>query len=138
MTPQQIATHILSQDAYGKWLGLELLEVDSGYCKLAMKTRADMCNGIGILHGGVIFSLADAAMAVAANSHGRVCVALEVSITFTLSIQKGDILTATAREKHLGNRTAAYSIDVFNQNDFRVALAKGTAYRTPHIVGEAS
>jgi acyl-CoA thioesterase len=132
--PQQLAEavkdHMLRHDAFSKLLGLEIDEVGPGYCRLHFAVRPDMLNGFGVLHGGVAFSAADSALAFACNSHGRLSMALSVTIDFTESGRSGDVLTVEAREESLKHKIGVYQVRVTNQNRALVALFKGTAYRT--------
>jgi acyl-CoA thioesterase len=48
--------------------GIEIEEAREGYARIRMILRADMLNGHGIAHGGIVFSLADTAFAYACNS----------------------------------------------------------------------
>ncbi|CAG0910535.1 unnamed protein product, partial [Cyprideis torosa] len=57
-------------DAFSKWLGIERMEEREGYCKLKMVLTKDMTNGFNIAHGGIAYSLADSALAFAANARG--------------------------------------------------------------------
>lgn len=89
-----------------------------------------MCNGFGIIHGGITFSLADSALAFASNAHGRLSVALECSISYPNAVKVGDVLTAEATEVSLTNKIGIYNIPVTNQNDEIVGVFKGSVYRT--------
>ena len=93
-----------------------------------------MLNGFASIHGGVLFSASDSAFAFACNSHGRMTVALEVSINFTRPAGAGDVLTVVATEVYLGNKTGVYDIRTTNAAGELVALFKGTAYRTSRVV----
>ena len=117
-------------DWFSQWLGIEKLLIETGHCKLRMKVRKEMLNGFGSLHGGITFSLADSALAFAANAHGRLSVALEASISYPVKAVEGDILTAVAEEQNLTNKTGIYYITVTNQRNEKVGLFKGTVYRT--------
>lgn len=130
MTPEQSVGRLLKRDSFTRWLGLEIDKVDAGYCKLHFTVKADMLNGFESIHGGVLFSASDSALAFAANSHGSIAVALDVSITFTRPAKEGDLLYVEAVETHLGNKTAVYDIRTRNAANELVALFKGTVYRT--------
>jgi acyl-CoA thioesterase len=119
----------ISQDPFAHFLGIELLEVREGYSKAALTVQEHMLNFHGIPHGGVIFSLADAAFAAASNSHGQVAVALDVDVHFVAAAQPGARLTAEATEEHLGRRTGLYRLAVTAEDGTLVALAHGTVYR---------
>jgi len=121
---------MLGNDAFSKWLGIEVLEISEGSCELQLTVRQEMTNGFDIAHGGITYSLADSALAFASNSHGRKSVSVETSISHTKPSIVGDILTAKAVEKSISNKIAIYEITIANQNNIIVALFKGTVYRT--------
>jgi acyl-CoA thioesterase len=89
-----------------------------------------MMNGFGVTHGGIAFSLADSAFAFACNSHGKVTVSIENSITYPAPIGVGDVLTATAKEDAASGRLSYYSSEVRNQRNEVVGLFRGTAFKT--------
>jgi acyl-CoA thioesterase len=121
---------MLERDAFSAWLGLELLDVRPRYAAVRMLVRPDMMNGFGVCHGGVTFALADSAFAFASNTHGRVTVSIENSITYPAAVSAGDVLTAIATEESAASRVAFYGVRVTNQNNSVVALFRGTVYRT--------
>ncbi|WP_290799340.1 hydroxyphenylacetyl-CoA thioesterase PaaI [Flavihumibacter sp. UBA7668] len=127
---EKVTDHMMQQDAFSKWLGIELLEIKEGYSRITMSVRQEMVNGFGIAHGGIAFSLADSAFAFACNNRNNLSVALDTNISFTRAVQVGDQLTAEAIEIHNGRSTGVYSISVYNQYQQQVALFKGTCFRT--------
>lgn len=129
-SPGSVVEHMMHQDAFSQWLGIEILEVKEGYCKIKMMMRTEMINGFLVVHGGVIFSLADSALAFACNNRNNLSLALECNISFLKQVNVGDELTAEATEIHNGKSTGVYSISVINQNNKQVALFKGTCFRT--------
>lgn len=118
------------KDSFSQWLGIEILDLDAGKAILKLTVRAEMTNGFGIAHGGITYSLADSALAFAANSYGRHSVSVETSISHTQSVKAGDELRATAFEESLNHKIAVYRILIENQNKQRVAIFKGTVYRS--------
>jgi acyl-CoA thioesterase len=125
-----VVSHMMENDFFSQWMGVEVLEVKEGYSKIKMTIRKEMVNGFGIVHGGIPFSLADSAFAFACNNRNNLSVALDVTITFTKAVNVGDVLTAEAKEIHNGRSTGVYLISVMNQNNQQVALFKGTCFRT--------
>ena len=117
-------------DAFSQWLGIEVVEVKDGYCELKMTVRKDMLNGFQIAHGGIAYSLADSALAFASNSHGRKSLSVETSISHTVSVKEGDVLTAITEELSLSDKIGVYLITITNQDNQEVAYFKGTVYRT--------
>ena len=125
-----VVNRMMENDAFSQWMGLEVLEVREGYSRVKMTIRKEMINGFGIVHGGLAFSLADSAFAFACNNRNNVSVALDVTITFTKAVHVNDVLTAEATENHNGRSIGVYLISITNQNGDRVAIFKGTCFRT--------
>src|SRR5580658_3937353 len=86
-------------DRASSGLGMHLDEVAPGRARLSMAITEAMANGHGICHGGFIFSLADSAMAFAANQHSDVTVAQHATISFIRPGQVGETLVAEAVER---------------------------------------
>lgn len=122
----------MNHDLFSQWLGIEVVEIKSGYACLKMKIKKDMLNGFGIAHGGITYSIADSALAFASNSHGEKCVSLETSISHTQSLKEGDEIIAVATEDHRSSKIAVYSVKVTSGEQV-VALFKGTVYRTSKV-----
>ena len=129
-TATQVVNHMMENDLFSQWLGIEILEIREGYSKIKMKIRKEMQNGFGFVHGGVTFSLADSAFAFACNNRNNLSLALDTSINFMKPVLVDDVLTAEAREIHNGKSTGLYQILINNQNAHEVALFKGTCFRT--------
>lgn len=129
-TANEVIAHMMQNDLFSQWLGIKVLEIKEGYSKINMTVRKEMMNGLGIVHGGIAFSLADSAFAFACNNRNILSVALDTSINFIKPVHVDDILTAEARELHNGKSTGLYHITIFNQKEHIVAVFKGTCYRT--------
>src|SRR5262245_8301416 len=93
LSPRQVVDDMYRLDRFSQLLGIVIQSVSEGACTLEMPVNRDMVNGFGIVHGGVTFSLADSALAFASNSHGRLSVAIEASISFPVAVHVGDVLT---------------------------------------------
>jgi acyl-CoA thioesterase len=126
----EVVAHMMKNDAFSQWLGIEVMNIREGYSLVRMNVRKEMVNGFGIVHGGVPFSLADSAFAFACNNRNILSVALDTSINFIKAVQVGDVLVAEAREVHNGRSTGLYNIEIKNQKEELVAQFKGLCYRT--------
>jgi acyl-CoA thioesterase len=126
----EVVRHMMKNDLFSQWLGIEVLDVSEGTSKIKMTVRAEMINGFGIVHGGIAFSLADSAFAFACNNRNNLSVALDTAINFTKPVHPGDELIAEAKEMHNGRSTGIYHIQVTNRQLEIVALFKGTCFRT--------
>jgi len=131
MNPKDIvSTQMYDKDAFSKWLGIELVDIQHGNCEIKLTVRKDMLNGFGIAHGGITYSLADSAFAFATNSIGHQAVSIETSISHTSKVIDGDVLTAKTALINKTRKFAIYHVDITNQEDLRVASFKGTVYYT--------
>lgn len=128
--PGSVVEHMMSDDLFSQWLGISVIEVKEGYSKIKMTVRPEMMNGLGIVHGGIAFSLGDSCFAFACNNRNILSVALDTSINFLKPVHVADELTAEAKELHNGKSTGLYHITITNQNNHTVAVFKGTCYRT--------
>ena len=128
--PRKIINKMFDQDAFSQWLDIEIIDVSEGFCQLKMTVRKEMLNGFQIAHGGIAYSLADSALAFASNSHGRKSLSVETSISHTVSVKEGDVLTVTTKELSLSDKIGVYLITIINQSNEDVAYFKGTVYRT--------
>jgi acyl-CoA thioesterase len=127
---KNVVEKMMSGDAFSQWLGIEVLEITTSFCKLQLKVREEMTNGFDIAHGGIAYSLADSCLAFAANSDGIQAVSIETSISHTKKVTSGDKLTATSKQINKSSKTALYYITIINQNNQEVAHFKGTVFRT--------
>ncbi len=109
--------------------GIELVDVNDGYAKTKVVVKKNHLNAAGIAQGGLIFTLADYAFAVASNSHGRIALAINADITFHRPVRVGDELVAEAREISLSNKLASYLVEIRNQDNTVVATFRGLVYR---------
>ena len=127
---KKVVDKMMNGDAFSQWLGIEVLEITEGFCKLKMTVKDEMTNGFNIAHGGIAYSLADSCLAFAANADGIQAVSIETSISHTKKVASGDILIATSKEMNKSSKTTLYYITITNQDNLEVAHFKGTVYRT--------
>lgn len=128
-SPQEIVQFMLNNDAYSKWLGISILEVNEGFCKLTMTVHSEMLNGHQIAHGGISYAISDSALAFAANSRGYKAVSIETSIAHISPVLEGDTLIVICSEISNGKSIARYISEVFNQNNQLVARFNGTVFK---------
>jgi len=127
---EKVVADMMSRDAYSKWLGITIVDVRPKHVTVRATVRPEMVNGFGVSHGGIVYSIADSALAFASNTHGKVTVSIENAITYPAAVQIGDVLTAVAKSEAESNRLGYYRVTVRNQKDEIVALFRGTVYKT--------
>ena len=119
---------LMENDRFAGCANIELTEVSPGRAKAKMPLHPQHLNGFGTAQGGAIFTLADYAFAAAANAHGTVAVAINVSITFMKAARSG-VLWAEAREINKNFKLGTYTVEVRDDQNDLVALFQGMVYR---------
>src|SRR5947208_8219555 len=108
----RVAHHMLSQEGTGPAWGIRIEEVRAGYARLAMTVRPDMLNGHRIVHGGMVFALADTAFAYVCNGANEKTVAAQASIVFLGSASEGETLIAEGEEAAAAGRSGVTRVSV--------------------------
>jgi acyl-CoA thioesterase len=125
----------VEQDAFARHLGVEMLAYGDGRASARLTVEPHHLNSAGTLHGGAIFSLADAAFSAAANSHGVLALSIDASISYFQAVT-GGVLTAEAREVARNPKLATYLIDVRDESGGLIAHFRGTGYRKSAAIGD--
>lgn len=125
---EKIKDFFCNNDKFAKHAGIELLEMAPGYAKIKMEIKDCHFNGVKTVHGGAIFTLADFAFAVASNSHGRVAVGINASISYMKAATAGT-LYAEAREVSLNHKLGTYIVEIKDDEGALAAVFQGTVYR---------
>jgi acyl-CoA thioesterase len=116
-------------DRFAAYAGIEVVDISPGRAKTRMKVEDMHLNGIETVHGGAIFTLADFTFALAANSYGRVTVAINANISYLKAVKTGTLI-AEARELSKSNRISNYTVNIKEEDGGElVAVFQGMAYR---------
>lgn len=130
MTPQEF----FKKDHFAGRVGVELIEIKEGYSKARLVITEEHLNAGHRTQGGALFTLADLALAAAANSHGALALSLSSTITFLRSSGSGDTLYAEARERYIGRTTGYYQIDITNQKGELIATFESSVFRKGDVL----
>lgn len=122
---ERAAAAMWENDQASAWFGFQLVSVAEGTATLSLAVQSHHCNGHGILHGGVTFSLADSAFAFACNSRNQKTVAQHNSISFLAPGFEGDTLTAIATERYLHGKSGIYDVQVTRDDGTVIAEFRG-------------
>ena len=125
----------VQQDQFARHISVEMLEYGKGTAKARMELGKHHRNSAGMIHGGAIFSLADAVFSIASNSHGTLAVAINVSISF-FKAATGGTLFAEAEEVSINPKLATYLITVTDDAGDKIALFQGTVYRKKDSIAD--
>ena len=127
MKKPEITEPVNSQMPLGATLGIrtfgEAEEVDA-----MLEFSPDLCTAGGVLHGGLLMTLADTAGAVCAFLNlpaGARTVTIESKTNFLGAVRNG-MVTARARALHIGKTTIVVETDVLDSSGRRVARTTQT------------
>ena len=127
---------LAGRDNFNTSLGIEFVEGRVGHAVVRLMVSRTHLNFYGYCHGGVIFTLADAAFGLANNSRESVSVAIDAHITFANPVREGDLLTATATEITARRSISTFRIQVELADGTPVSSFSGTAYNTGKPIEE--
>jgi acyl-CoA thioesterase len=126
-----------AQDRYAKHSGIELVSVSPGHAVAQMAVQPHHLNAVGSVQGGAIFTLADFAFAAASNAHGKVAVAINVSITYMKAVSSGT-LRAEAREISTNPKLGSYTVNITDEHNTLIAVFHGLVYRKEQVIDFAA
>lgn len=118
---------LLLNDHFARHLNLQVLEAAPGLARVRLDIEKYHYNGVDIIHGGVIFAVADYAFAIACNRHDQIAVAVNASISY-ITTTKRKALIAEAKEITRGTKMASYDVRVSDDEGTIVATFQGLAY----------
>jgi acyl-CoA thioesterase len=111
---------IFSNDRFATENFAVIDEIGENYAKCSMKLNDRHKNAMGGIMGGVVFTLADFAFAVAVNHEEMKTVSISSSISY-LGVPKGSSLVAETFLIKNGRSTCCYRIDVDDNLGNKVA-----------------
>ena len=116
-----------TENPFWSLLGMELVAVKKGWAKIRLPLTEKLANGIGLTHGGAIFSPADSAVGMALVgllNEDETISTLEMKINYMKPVKGGEII-AKAKIIHKGTQTAIGDVEVRDEN--QNLIAKGLA-----------
>lgn len=117
-----------TKDPFMDFLNMQIVTVTGGKASVTATVGPQHINMHGTAHGGFLFSLADAAFALASNSGPGRQVGLHADMQYFRAARLGDTVTAHASEIHLGRKTGAYRMELWVGEQL-IAMGSGMVYR---------
>ncbi len=125
--PKQLPQESEGFNPFGDLIGLLFTGVENGESHCQLSVRPALLNPYGVVHGGVLYSLADTAMGAALYSrmgqHER-CMTIEMKVAYFRAVTTG-LVECTARVVQRSRRLGYVEADLA-QSDSLVARASGT------------
>ena len=120
----------IANDKYAKNLGIELVKIETEFARCELEINDNHKNGLGSLHGAVIFALADIAFAAACNTVDA-SIGMQADIKY-LNKPAGNRLIAEAKLVSASNKIGHYQVNVTDSEGNHVAQFSSIAYRFPN------
>ncbi len=134
--PQSATDAMYSQDTASQALGITISDVAPGRATASLEVTSTMTNGHGVCHGGLIFALADTAMAFASNSRNQMALAAGAAVDFINPATEGSRLTAKASEVSLRGRSGIYDVVITDAAETTIALFRGRTRQVGNVIFE--
>ncbi|GAB1417031.1 PaaI family thioesterase [Paludibacter sp.] len=116
-------------DKFAAANGIILTECKPGYAVAKVDITESHLNGAGVVHGGLLFTLADFVFAASTNAYGKVALSINAYISYFEKSISGTII-AESVEISKSNKLINCDINVRHENGTLLANFKGTAYIT--------
>ncbi len=115
-------------DKFARYLGMEAVSEREGYAKVKLTVKEEFINGAGFVNGGVTFSLADFAFALAANAGIDRGLGINASMNYIKAGLPGDELFAEVKLVSRSRKLGTYLGEVTNKAGAVLASFMATAY----------
>jgi len=128
----QFMVDVVNNTPFYGLLGIELLRVGPGFAELAVATGEQHTNPVGVIHGGLLMSLADAAMGNAVRSLGIKAVTVDCSTLFTSPVLLGEKVVAKGKVIKAGKSMIFARAEIWS-DDKLVSSAEAAFYKTGEV-----
>jgi acyl-CoA thioesterase len=128
-TPDVVAAAMHRADEVAHAHDMSVDHVGADCATVSMTVTAEMANGLGVCHGGLVFTLADTAMAYASNAGDERTLSTTATIDWLRPARVGARLTATSTLTAARGRNAIHDIVVTDESGAVVALVRGQTLR---------
>ena len=109
---------------FAYYLGIKMVEIGEGYARGELEVKEEFENMVHSLHGGVLYTLADATGGAATTSHGKPMTTINCDFHYLRAGINVKKLTAIGKMIKDGKRFGVVDVEVFD--DHEKLLAKGT------------
>ena len=117
-----------ANDRFAKKTGIEIVSVAEDFAVARLAVTSEHLNAGGVCQGGAIFTLADTALALIANSRLMLTFTIDATISYHKAVPEGELLTAEARALCMHPKIPAFEVKVTNTKGELVASFRSTCY----------
>ncbi len=121
-------TRYCEKDRFAQYVGIELLEISAQRAKAKMTIREHHLNGVNIVHGGALFTLADLVFGALGYVHDQSSVSINANISYFKAINTGSLI-AEGKLVALTPKLGSYTVQITDEEGDTVAVFQGLGYR---------
>lgn len=111
-------------DVCSRWLGIKIEETRLGYARLTMRVSTDFLDHRMTCHRGLLFTLAQSALAVASGDREFEAAFAGATVEYLQAVRAGEVITAEARQSFSSERRCVYDITLTDTSGKPVALVR--------------
>lgn len=134
LTIEQIMRKMVSENAYMRFLGIEILDLKQEYALARMKYKKELTNPYGMLHGGSLYSLADIVAGTAACMSGHYVTTVTGNLNFMLPAEGTEYIYCEAIRLRMGKHLAVFGVKLKDDRDRLLDSGEFTFYVTEQEV----
>jgi uncharacterized protein (TIGR00369 family) len=119
----------IRQDPFHDLLRIQSIDARDGKCRVELLVVRQHLRNLGIVHGGVIASLLDTAMGIAASTFAppfQAVLTAQLNVNFIRPVKERESLVATGEIIHSGRQTAVARGEVRTADGLLVASGSAT------------
>ncbi len=115
-------------DRFAKHAGIEMLDITAESAKAKLTIKKHHLNGVNIVHGGALFTLADLVFGALGYVHDQNAVSINASISYFKAVAKGTLI-AEGKLVTLTPKLGSYTVHISDEKGDIVAVFQGLGYR---------
>ncbi|MEG1016002.1 MAG: PaaI family thioesterase [Bacilli bacterium] len=124
---EELMEYVNSLKNFNSHNNITITKIENNYAQGVCKITKNSLNPLGTAHGGVIYSLADAVMGMAAASTGKKLVTQCSNISYFKSVTKGNIRCDSTCLKE-GKNVSVFDAKIYDDNNNLIAYGTFNAY----------
>lgn len=125
---------VLDNDAYARFLGIEVIDLESKFCRARIRLRPELLNNYSSVHGGILYSLADIVAGTVACMSGVFSTTVEGNMNYLEPALKTEYVYCEAKRVRGGSHLVVVKVKLKNDSGRLIDDGSFTFYRTGRSV----
>lgn len=114
---QVLLNKINKDEGFIRKTNLQIIELEEGYAKGEVKVDETLLNGMGMIHGGCLFSVMDTTAGIAAMTHGDQVTTLNGQVHYLHAAKGCKCLYVEAWAVKIGRTIINYNVKVMSEKE---------------------